>query len=422
MKNKTKVHILILTLFSLSIVFLNCSTVLVQAEQVEAQFVAEKGGYLVDENGEKVQTLKKKVSSGTSLKEAYPEVKPDKDYKFDEWENPNKGNNEETIHSVENVYTAKFFPDLNDNDVDDRKEKVKLQFDSDTGDSPTEIEAQVGETVQLPQPKRNDAIFSGWFQDSDFKKSFTENDRALEDMTLYAKWQEVDEITKEGETLMIRNRSVSDQVEKRIADRYVEKVEAANKEIEKSKQDIKDAKETIDEVIPMYKNVNAGNLFMVKFFNENEEFLFSIVVPYGRTVKIMDDAKKKKEEYAVRQTTTLVLNSKDFITGNLKLKEYDVRNVESNSIDITEVFPVLEEQEQINTTEGIEQESDKKFDLKTKYIIFGSVAALLLILIVGIYMLKKPRKKNRHNPDSDTDTETELSESDTEAEGHEEGE
>ncbi|MGG5373476.1 InlB B-repeat-containing protein [Enterococcus sp. AZ196] len=405
-KSKTKVTILILTLFSLSVSMLNSSTVSAQSEQVEAQFVAEKGGYLIDEKtGEKVQSITKNVKSGTALKEAFPEVKPDDDYKFDEWVNPNKGNDDETIHSVENTYRATFYPDLNDNDIDDTKESVKVNFNADAKEEPKDITTKVGKTIQLPEVTKDNAIFGGWFQDSDFKKTFTEDDRIINDTTLYAKWQEVDEITKEGETLMIRERNVSDQVEKRIADRYVEKAESTNKEIDKSKQDIKDAAEQVDTVKKQYQNVNVGNLFMVKFFSESEEFLFSIVVPYGRSIKLMNDLKEKKEEYAVRQTTTIVLNSSDFVTGSNTLKEYDVRNVESNSIDITEIYPVMEEQRQEVKGEQVENENENKFDKKIKMIIFGIVVALLFLLVGGFFLLKRPRKGNKHNPDEDLDIE-----------------
>ncbi|MGR5966306.1 InlB B-repeat-containing protein [Bacillus cereus] len=59
----------------------------------------------------------------------------------------------------------------------------------------------------------------------------------------------------------------------------------------------------------VFKNKNIGEKYMVKFLDESGAFVSSLTLPYGRTIKLLDENEIPHEEYAVRQDTTINLNT-----------------------------------------------------------------------------------------------------------------
>ncbi|MGR5992982.1 InlB B-repeat-containing protein [Bacillus cereus] len=63
----------------------------------------------------------------------------------------------------------------------------------------------------------------------------------------------------------------------------------------------------------VFKNKNIGEKYMVKFLDESGAFVSSLTLPYGRTIKILDENENSHEEYAVRQDTTINLDTERYV-------------------------------------------------------------------------------------------------------------
>ncbi|PFB52780.1 hypothetical protein CN404_18270, partial [Bacillus thuringiensis] len=89
----------------------------------------------------------------------------------------------------------------------------------------------------------------------------------------------------------------------------------------------------------VFKNKNVGEKYMVKFLDESGTFISSLTLPYGRTIKILDENDHSHEEYAVRQDTTINLDTERYVNKGSTFVGLDTRTVQVNATEITEIYP-----------------------------------------------------------------------------------
>lgn len=419
--------------------------ILIEEKELLVNFLTTEGGELLENNAQ-TKEIAKSVNKGTNLKDILPEVNPKKHYKFTGWfEYVITEDGEEIEEKLENIedikitdsegeYFAKFYPDFNDNGIDDRTEEVTVKFVTNTDKKIEDVKTNIGNHIKLPTLEKKDSVFMGWFTDSEYQNKFT-NDPLQESITLYAKWENADKIIEESETKPITDKDISDQIEKILNERLQglnannasggsnqnnnaaqtssnppknpPKNSVVNDTSSSGNQDnglqvlsepnqSSNANQinTFTEKQYVFANKNIGERYMVKFFDENESFLFSLALPYGKTIKTLDENEQLHSEYAVRQDTTITLNVNDFVNADSTLLGFDTREVRVNSMQITEVFPQVKSA----VSENLAYERQQALELKNqemrkwntiKFSLIGLVIAGVIGALAYLFMRRK---------------------------------
>lgn len=412
---------------------LTIEPILIDAKDVLVNFYTTEGGELLDNNSQ-IKEISKSVNKGTNLKSILPEVNPKNGYKFagwfkllDEKEEKLKDIDEIKVMDLESKYSAKFYPDLNGNGIDDHTEGITVKFITNSSAKIADIKTTVGKQIKLPKLEKKDSVFLGWYTDQEYKNQFKEN-KVNESLTLYAKWGNVEKVIKESETKPVTDKDISEQIESILNKRLKElntnnnvstsnnkAIQTPSKETNTNKE--KNNEQTVQAVaVPVqnntfkeieyvFNNKNYGQRFMVKFLNEDESFLFSLVLPYGKTIKIYDENEKFHEEYAVRQDTTITLNSMEYINEGSRLIEYETQEVKVNSALITEIYPLVEVEntmeeelafEQAEALEKEYQEAEKKKSIILISTLVVGIGSLAIAVIIWF------RKRKKHIKSLDT--------------------
>lgn len=444
---------------------LTIKPVIVTEKELSVKFTTTEGGHLLENNAQTTEVVKS-VNKGSVLKDALPEVNPEENHKFLGWFEKVSGGKEAKISDIEKRkivdakgnYFAKFFPDYDDNNIDDRTEEITVKFVTNSPDKFKDIKTNVGNQIELPVLEKDDSIFMGWYTDEEFRNKYTD-DILTGSLTLYAKWEKAEKVIEDAQTKPITDKDISNQVEKILNERLKEfengnntnqtppknstaevpKSSAVPKNNESPKayenppvtnnsdfEPFENGYETIQsmpdinnsEVIvqpsePAYEgntsnnfkktkyvfaNENIGQVHMVKFFDQEDRFLFSLTLPYGKTIKLYDENEEFRAEYAIRQDTTITINTDEYVNEGSTLIEFETREVRKNATRITEIFPNVN----VNSTDesiayekemasaAMEKQADTKRNLW--FILIGG----LLALAAGItyYFLKKRRESS----------------------------
>jgi len=364
---------------------LKIEPILIDAKEILVNFYTSEGGKLLENNAQ-IKEIAKSVNKGTYLNDILPEVSPKNGYKFAGWFKTLAGK-EEKLKDIDELkvldskggYYAKFYPDLNGNDIDDQTEEIVVKYVTNSSEKLADVKTTVGSQIKLPKVAKKDSIFMGWYTDEEYKNQFKE-DVVTESLTLYAKWGNVEKVIKEAEQKPVTDKDISDQIEKILNERLKEfnttnSVGASSNQaiqtpkvttnvptssspnIQKNEPDTRaDQQNSVPpvqnnvfkETKYVFNNKNLGQKFMVKFLNEDENFLFSLTLPYGKTIRIFDENERFHEEYAVRQDTTIILNSNEYINEGSRLLEYETQEARVNSARITDVYPVVEVENSID--------------------------------------------------------------------------
>lgn len=398
--------------------------ILIDAKDVMVNFYTNEGGELIENNAQ-IREISKSVNEGTNLKDILPEVNPKNGYKFAGWFKV-QGENEEKLNDIDEIkvidaeskYSAKFYQDLNGNGIDDQTEEVTVKFVTNATANFADVKANVGTQIKLPKVEKKNSVFLGWYTDQDYKTQF-KGDVVTESITLYAKWGNVDKVIQESEKKPITDKDISDQIEKILNKRLKELnttsvSTSSNKPTQTtSTKDINTSKEQsstqtipaqntfFKEVEYVFNNKNSGHRFMVKFLNEDNSFLFSLTLPYGKTIKIYDENQKFHEEYAVRQDTTITLNSKEYVNEGSQLINYETHEVRVNSAKITEIYPVveventMEEELAYEHAKAMEEEYQAAKKKKDIILVSSLVIGLGSLLVASIFLFVKRKKRNK---------------------------
>ena len=141
-----------------------------------------------------------------------------------------------------------------------------------------------------------------------------------------------------------------------------------------------------------YKNPNVGKKFSVKFFDENGSFLFSLTLPYGRTIQVYDQNKNKKDEYSVRQDSSITLNSTEYVNADSVLLNFESSQKRKNSVKITEVYPKAVAANVQETTYNSSEKSNNEQSNSGNGWLYGLAAVAAIALGGAAYWLIRKKK------------------------------
>lgn len=241
--------------------------------------------------------------------------------------------------NTDKEYIAVSYPDINNNNKDDRKEKINLFVDFGLDNEKVEQEIHVGQPIKLSQPQHKDYIFIDWFLDSGFTERYTDETTFKEDTTVYAQWKTPQEIANESENNLIVEKRISDRVERYLNEKNQEIYKEQKEKLEKKKKELK-AKyedENANHTEPHYtlKNFKTSQTYLIKFYN-GEEFLYSVSLPYGRTIELLNGNGQKVKEFAVRQESSIDISD---LINNSNVLNFDVKTIKKNHAVITQIYP-----------------------------------------------------------------------------------
>ncbi|WP_244305993.1 hypothetical protein [Bacillus cereus] len=132
---------------------------------------------------------------------------------------------------------------------------------------------------------------------------------------------------------------------------------------------------------------------MVKFLDESGAFVSSLTLPYGRTIKLLDENEIPHEEYAVRQDTTINLNTERYINKGSTFLGLDTRTIQVNATEITEIYPTTVKNNSNSFLYKKDEKNSQKKDSNNQNIIIALSIVSVICIILGIFVLFKKRKK-----------------------------
>lgn len=147
----------------------------------------------------------------------------------------------------------------------------------------------------------------------------------------------------------------------------------------------------------VFKNKNVVEKYMVKFLDETGAFVSSLTLPYGRTIKILDENENPHEEYAVRQDTTINLDTERYINKGSTFLGLDTRTVQVNSTEITEIYPTTAKNSSNSFLYKKDEKTSQKKDSTTQNLIIALSVVAVICITLGAILLFKKRKRKEQN-------------------------
>lgn len=147
----------------------------------------------------------------------------------------------------------------------------------------------------------------------------------------------------------------------------------------------------------VFKNKNVGEKYMVKFLVESGTFISSLTLPYGRTIKILDENDHSHEEYAVRQDTTINLDTERYVNKGSTFLGLDTRTVQVNATEITEIYPTTAKNNANSFLYKKDEINGQKKDSTNQNIIIALSTVAVICIILGTFLFFKKRKKKEKN-------------------------
>lgn len=402
--------------------------ILVEAQQGTLQFNVSGEGYLVKDNA-KVKDLAITFTRGEPLEKYLPEIAPDENMKLSGWfinekkVDPKKYTLEEGTSVV-----AKFYKDINNNEIDDSTESATVKFVTNSDIKIADLEMFVGNYVELPILKQDNKIFMGWFSDETLNNKFDNNKPITKDIILFAKWEEAEKLINDSQNQKITDPLISKQLEEILNN--VNKLNAIVKDKNEtirpnvpsansestttttqkpsasvSQNTVTPQAETVPQVLTpevpekekeikyVFSNPNVGKKHMLKFQDENEKVLFTMMTPYGQTVRIYNTDNQKIKEYGVRQNTTILLDSKvTYLTDSAKI-DYYTKNTKVNDRVLMDIIPIVKKDESKKSKDTYTQSELKKEKKSSVWIILG-IGSTFIVLSIVCFVLYITKKDN----------------------------
>lgn len=213
------------------------------------------------------------------------------------------------------------YQDKNNNNRDDFKETFTIKYVTNGAIVIEDKTVKWEETLTLPTLDEANKVFIDWYSDKDFKNKVTENTKVTSDMTVYAKLQSFNAFINSSVENPIYRKDLSLQIESLLNDRnntidsnYNDSVAEHQRIKEETKKYNRENNivETPKTNTFEWKNTNHNKLFLITFLDSNGNYKFSVVAPYGQTIKIFDIHDNMIKEYSVRQQTTITLNDSNY--------------------------------------------------------------------------------------------------------------
>lgn len=380
--------------------------VFIQAKAINLSFIAEEGGFIL-KNNTQTSLVNISVDEGKRLIEILPQTNPKKNYKFSGWYTYDNNefqqitNLESVINSSsKQIYYALFYPDLNDNNIDDRTEKVTVKFVYNIGNKVEEKSLNVGQSIELPSLEQKGYILLGWYYDKEFQKKFDSDTLIIDDITLYAKWEKAEKVISDNKENLITDEEISKQIENFLKEMENEIKQA----IKPDKNDSNNINGTnfedsiffpnenilsdTDNITYVFYNENVGLDHLIKFYDHDGHFLFSTILPYGRFIELYDQNGNIVKEFAVRQDSSIYINPDELINPDTRLKNFDSFTVRKNAGYVTEIHPIYE----IASTQIKDQTTENDSSP-----LLTIISILLIIIVIISIILFIKRKKQIEN-------------------------
>ncbi|HDR3901838.1 TPA: InlB B-repeat-containing protein [Bacillus cereus] len=358
-------------------------------------------------------------------------------------------------------YYAKFFSDFNNNGIDDKTEEITVNFVTNIEEQIESVKLNVGQKIKVPKLSNKDKIFIGWYTNPELTNKFgsdnlkdsitlyakwenaekviTESekkpitDKDVSDQVekiLNERFKEL----KEGQTNTEKPTETTTETTEKPKDNNNDNKSAATNSNQKS-----DTNNTKDNTKPnnsnanpstsnpwggsiqndtklkenvvsnsnkmtayterkyVFKNKNVGEKYMVKFLDESGAFVSSLTLPYGRTIKILDENDHSHEEYAVRQDTTINLVTERYVNKGSTFLGLDTRTVQVNATEITEIYPTTAKNSANSFLYKKDEINGQKKDSTNQNIIIALSTVAVICIILGTFLFFKKRKKKEKN-------------------------
>ena len=150
----------------------------------------------------------------------------------------------------------------------------------------------------------------------------------------------------------------------------------------------------------VFNNTNVNSSFLVKFLATDNTFLYSLTLPYGRSITMLDQTNKAVKEYFVRQETTIMLNLEDYVFNEAEFLKFESHNRKINNTEITEVFPIIQQpeiQSLLAVNESVDNAKANNASSNAGNIIVLTVVILLAIAAAAYFIIRRKRQANEHN-------------------------
>lgn len=289
--------------------------------------------------------------TGTNLQNSLLTPSIDSDYKGF-WTIEGHEITDETVIYEDTVLEFRTYQDKNDNGIDDFSEEFELHFVTNTEE---EIESRVvtwEETIDLPvlqTLKEENKVFYDWYADEQMTEVFTSETKITNDMTLFAKVEYIPDIINTTIEYPISRNDIAIEVQKVLNEQNKKVDEGFNQEIqetEKERAEVKAYNEennivnnNVEQVVQLH-NLGQNKLYLITFLDPLNNYLYSIVAPYGQTLKVVYEDGQLYKEYAIRQDTTIVLDQKVLLTESNELERYDFEYRQINESVFIKLQPV----------------------------------------------------------------------------------
>lgn len=291
-----------------------------------------------DDDEDRIEELEEEIEE---LEGDLEEAKEEEQYETEIIEEYQKVTNIDNIVLDSNKeYIAVLYPDTNENRVDDRKEEINITVDFGLDTEPHEETIHVGQPINLSRPYHEDYIFIDWFLDNEFTERVGEKRTFAEDTNIYAQWKTAQEVVYESGEKLINEERISDKVEEYLNNRNATIYEEQKEESREREEELqkKYEEDSVNHTEKRYtlKNFNTEQTFLMKFYDD-ESFLFSVALPYGRTLEILNGNDQKIKEYGVRQNTSIDIS--EFINDSENI-QFDVKTITENNAVTTKIYPI----------------------------------------------------------------------------------
>lgn len=290
-------------------------------------------------------------TAGTNLQNSLLTPSIDSDYKGF-WTIEGHEITDETVIYEDTVLEFRTYQDKNDNGIDDFSEEFELHFVTNTEE---EIESRVvawEDTIDLPALqtlKEENKVFYDWYADEQMTEVFTSETKITNDMTLFAKVEYIPDIINTTIEYPINRNDVAIEVQKVLNEQNKKIDDGFNQEIqetEKERAELKAYNEennivsnNVEQVVQLH-NLGQNKLYLITFLDPLNNYLYSIVAPYGQTLKVVYEDGQLYKEYAIRQDTTIVLDQQVLLTESSELERYDFEYRQINESVFIKLQPV----------------------------------------------------------------------------------
>lgn len=303
------------------------------------------------ENEQPISSLSKPYKAGEPVTHYLPEPTIDEDFKG-YWTLNHEAVTDEIIINEDTVLQFKTYQDKNDNWIDDFSEAFTVNFVTNTGE---EIENQVigwEGTIGLPQLqtlKEENKVFYDWYSDEQLTNVVTNESKVTSDMTLFAKVKSIPEIINTTIEHPITRKDIAIEVQSVLHEQNSDIDKQFNTKVLEEEKERKALKaynkannilsEKVEQVTQLH-NLGQKKLYLITFLDPLNQYLYSIVAPYGQTIKVVYEDGQLFKEYAVRQDSTIILDQETLLTESSDLDRYDFEYRQINDSVFIKVQPV----------------------------------------------------------------------------------